>query len=304
MTDKELMDILDGITLNEDSSKNERPVKPDIDALMVKIRKTLDKSKLADTAVISEPLSQPEQPAEDIFFASDVSNRSLTPDDTEREAETEFGFTQYLYSDQPDPFENREIPVVNQNKKGNALSNIMFYSIVIIAVAIVFIFTSGNTSPRNFFGYSYFTVLTTSMQSEIPKGSIVITKHVDADSINIGDDITFFKDENTIVTHRVVDIYEDFEGTGQRGFKTQGVDNPSPDNDIVSEQKNIIGVVKLTVPKAGAVLAYIKNNILLVAVMFVLMILISVCIRIFFANGEKKDNRKVRKKMKTVSPEQ
>jgi len=179
-----------------------------------------------------------------------------------------------------------------QEKKGSRLpgilSNIVFYLIIIGVVLGAFLLSGDESSPRNVFGYSYFTVLSPSMQREIPKGALVITKHIDPEEIRLGDDITFFKDETTTVTHRVIEIYEDYQETGQPGFRTKGIENPGPDNDIVSAP-NVIGVVQFIMPGAGAALAYIKSNFWLVSIICVLLLLLSVCIKVYIANGEKKE---------------
>jgi len=161
--------------------------------------------------------------------------------------------------------------------------SLIFYLGIILAVAVVFIITGDENKPRDIFGYGYFTVLTKSMQREIPQGSVIITKRVDPKKINVGDDITFFKDNNTTITHRVIEIHRDHQQPGLLGFKTKGIENPNPDKDIVNEQ-NVIGVVKFTVPKLGGALAFVKNNLLLVGVIFALVLLLSFCLRIFLAS--------------------
>ena len=168
------------------------------------------------------------------------------------------------------------------------LSNIVFYVAIIGVVLGVFLLSGDESSPRNVFGYSYFTVLSSSMQREIPKGALIITKHIDPEGIRLDDDITFFKDDTTTITHRVVEIYEDYQETGQPGFRTKGIENPGPDNDIVSAP-NVIGVVQFIMPGAGAALAYIKSNFWLVSIICVLLLLLSVCIKVYIANGEKKE---------------
>jgi len=160
------------------------------------------------------------------------------------------------------------------------ISNIAYYLLIIMAVIIAFIY-SGSHGVRNFFGYSYFTVLTTSMQSEIPQGSLVITKHVESNSIKIGDDITYFKSSESTVTHRVVDIYENYNQSGERGFQTKGIENSSPDQDIVASA-NVVGVVILTVPVLGFVFYYIASRIWLVFVIFVILIILSYSLKKYF----------------------
>jgi len=135
----------------------------------------------------------------------------------------------------------------------------------LLCAAIILIFTSaiifnGNSNKRsNLFGYSGFTVLTKSMQSEISEGSLVLVKKADPININVGDDITFTQKDNSIVTHRVISIVENYKDGEDRGFQTQGIENSEPDPDFVYAD-NIIGVVKLTIPNLGAMLNYISEN--------------------------------------------
>ncbi|MDR2712800.1 MAG: DivIVA domain-containing protein, partial [Clostridiales bacterium] len=90
-------------------------------------------------------------------------------------------------------------------------SSILFYVAIIGAVFLAFV-ASGKTgdAPRNILGYSYFTVLSGSMQKEIPVGSLVITRKIDPDKLQIGDNITFMKSSNTSVTHKIIGIYENY----------------------------------------------------------------------------------------------
>ena len=137
----------------------------------------------------------------------------------------------------------------------------------------VYFYSNNNTAPRNVFGYSYFTVLTTSMQSVIPQGSLIITKHVDPSQIKVGDDITYLVSYNTTFTHRVIDIYEDYYDTGMRGFQTQGVNNPLPDEEIVIAA-NIVGVVIFHIAGVGSVLTYIKHNLWILILIFVILLVL------------------------------
>lgn len=174
-------------------------------------------------------------------------------------------------------------------KKGGAAriaSNVVFYAVLALTVLGAIILTSNDSKPRSIFGYSYFSVTTTSMQSEIPKGSLIITKSVDPADIQINDDITFWVSETQTVTHRVIEIYEDYAGSGQRGFKTKGIENSAADNGIVAAG-DVVGVVRVTVPKVGAVLSYIKSKLWLVAAALFLLVILSLCTKIFFSRKSK-----------------
>jgi len=168
------------------------------------------------------------------------------------------------------------------------ISDMLFY--LAIFTVLVAILTSapvnGSGSAKMVMGYSYFTVLTRSMQDEIPKGSFILVKQTDPQDLNIGDNITFMKDANTSVTHKIADIYENYEDSGVRGFQTKGVNNPYPDKDIVYES-NIIGKVILVLPSVGAAISYIRANIYIVFIIFGLCILLSFLLRGLFGKSSK-----------------
>jgi len=147
-------------------------------------------------------------------------------------------------------------------------TDIIFYIAIVFILIVMIIFYVNSNMTFSLFGYSGFTVLSGSMQSEIPEGALVLTKKVDPGNINIDDDITFVRrKDNSVVTHRVIAIFENYGENNEIGFQTQGIDNLSPDQDIVYAD-DIIGVVKLTVPGLGAVLNYILVNFGLLFVIF------------------------------------
>jgi len=148
----------------------------------------------------------------------------------------------------------------NDKRAAGRFADVAFYMVIACIIIVTLVFSGKTHDGFQLFGYSGFTVLSGSMEREIPEGSLVITKKVDAADIRVGDDITFIRYDNATVTHRVVDVVEDYGGSGARGFLTKGLENPEPDNGVVSAG-NIIGVVKISVPGLGYTLSYITGNI-------------------------------------------
>jgi signal peptidase len=136
------------------------------------------------------------------------------------------------------------------------------------------------------FGYAYFEVLSMSMQSEIPKGSLVVTKKIPSKEIKEGDVITFLRKDEEKITHKVIEVVPDFDGQGTLGFRTKGTDNPDPDPDLVAAT-NVIGVVQWHMEELGYFLSYIADNIKYLFVAFVLIILTSIAIRVLLGSGGK-----------------
>ncbi|MFQ9797865.1 MAG: signal peptidase I [Clostridia bacterium] len=106
------------------------------------------------------------------------------------------------------------------------MGEVVFYGLLLLLIiAALFVRTTSDGAPKSLAGYSGMIVLTESMQSEIPKGSLVIAQQVDPETLQIGDDITYMANQTTSVTHRIVGIIENYENTGQRAFQTQGIMN-------------------------------------------------------------------------------
>jgi signal peptidase len=168
------------------------------------------------------------------------------------------------------------------------LSDILFY-VAIFVILFSALASGGNGVPKVMMGYSFFTVQTSSMQDEIPKGSFIIVKQTAAEELRVGENITFLRERGPTVTHKIIDIYENYQNKGVRGFQTQGVNNANPDTEIVSEE-NIVGKVMFIIPGLGPALSYLSARIHLVLIIFVLFVVISFSLRgIFGKPREEKD---------------
>ncbi len=104
--------------------------------------------------------------------------------------------------------------------------------------------------PR-LFSYGQYTVVTGSMEPEIPVGSIVYTKSVTAADIEVGDVIAF-ESYGVTITHRVVGLTED------GAFITQGDANDSADFTPVYAQ-NVLGKVVVHIPLIGALASFLAT---------------------------------------------
>lgn len=110
------------------------------------------------------------------------------------------------------------------------------------------------------FGNQALIVRSGSMEPNIPVGSIVVTRPADEISgtslYKEGEVISFKRDANTIVTHRIVGIENTKRGVT---YKTKGDANEEPDNWIVKET-DVLGKSLLTLPEFGKFLAFAKSK--------------------------------------------
>lgn len=170
-------------------------------------------------------------------------------------------------------------------KRLKVLGNALFYSALAMILIGGLLYGLNGEGARSVLGWSLFAVETSSMESEIPRGSLVITKRIDPMNIREGDDITFFKDKNTTVTHRVVAIVENYDGSGQIGFQTWGIENAKVDDGAVFAE-NVIGKVVGHIPGAGGFLNWTKQHFILILLPVIGVFSVIFALRTAFAKNE------------------
>ncbi|MBQ4067246.1 MAG: signal peptidase I [Clostridia bacterium] len=131
----------------------------------------------------------------------------------------------------------------------NAATSVLIALVVVLAILL---------AGMRLFGFNVFTVLSGSMEPVIHTGSIVYVKEVKPEDIRTGDVITYMLDENTISTHRVVEVIPDEEDPTVIRYKTKGDANASEDGVPVHCQ-NVIGEVQFSIPYLGYVANFIQN---------------------------------------------
>lgn len=184
-------------------------------------------------------------------------------------AETEPNYDQKLIEKLP---KTAKIP-----EKKNLVGAVVFYVFLGVIVLLLGALLKGQSSsgtPNNIGGYAPMTILTGSMERVYPKDSLIVAKVTDPKSLSIGDDVTYLKENNSTVTHRIVEINENYMGTGQRGFGTKGVENPRKDEEMVRAE-NIIGKVVFSSPILGKILLFIRANLFLTAITVIITIISS-----------------------------
>jgi signal peptidase len=169
-------------------------------------------------------------------------------------------------------------PKLTKERKGaytaTALISDITFFVLLIVVAVVILSTGGaDGRPRIFFGYSMMNVLTGSMQSELPVQSFVLTKVADPGTIVVGENITFIRSDNNVVTHQVIEVLDNYEDSGERVFRTKGLANPQPDMDVVYSA-NVIGRVVYSNAELGIALSFVRERMWLAAGMAGLVVVL------------------------------
>lgn len=155
-----------------------------------------------------------------------------------------------------EPEEKRELD--KPQKKGKFWDVVFYAALIVLVLGVLVIKSSGNGAPVIIGGFSIQHVLTASMQDEIPRGSLVMTRQVDPATLQVGDDISYMRNETTTVTHRIVGIIQDYQNTGQLAFETQGIMNREKDAQPVPAV-NVVGKVIFHSYALGVVMNFLSR---------------------------------------------
>lgn len=185
-----------------------------------------------------------------------------------------------------------------KGKLGKIISNVAFYTVLLAMLVGSAAFALSQNKDKTIFGYRFFYIKTTSMVPTYGQGDLIFVKAVqEVSSIQKDDVITFMPGkttENNYLTHRVVEVMENYNGSGMTGFKTKGDANEDTDSFVVRPDK-IVGVVKARVPKFGYVIAFVQGHLTLVVIVIILSVLLAVLLRFLiteYSHDRKREKRR------------
>lgn len=126
---------------------------------------------------------------------------------------------------------------------------------IVVALVVVFAFLLVGV---RLIGLQVFTVLSGSMEPTYHVGSLIYVKEVDHTELKVGDPITYMVNDDTVVTHRIIEVLVDEEDSNTIRYFTKGDANDVADGSSV-HYKNIIGKPVFSIPYLGYVSHYIQN---------------------------------------------
>lgn len=127
---------------------------------------------------------------------------------------------------------------------------IYYFSIIACIVLVLNTLSARSEAAYKLIGFRSYTVLSGSMEPEFYPGDLVVSIHKNKVNIKEGDIITF-RDNDEIVTHRIID-------KTQEGYITKGDNNNAVDSFAVSND-NIIGKVLFNIPNAGYIIQFLAK---------------------------------------------
>ena len=131
----------------------------------------------------------------------------------------------------------------------NVISSILLGVLLLLAILLAGV---------RLFGLRPLTVLSGSMEPTYHVGSLIYVKSVDYTELEPGDVITFMLDEDTLATHRIVEVVPDAEDPTVLRFRTKGDANDVEDGGLV-HYKNVVGTPVFSIPMLGYLASYIQN---------------------------------------------
>lgn len=150
----------------------------------------------------------------------------------------------------------------------------IFICIVLIPVLImnISIMVKANTDKDkvpDVFGIKPFMVLSGSMETSIKQGDLIMTRIVDPSTLKVNDVIAFRDAQDTVTTHRIIEIVEK---DGVTYFVTKGDNNSSQDQNLV-EYEDVEGIYLFRIPMVGTILKSLSEPTTIIIVVLALTII-------------------------------
>lgn len=139
-------------------------------------------------------------------------------------------------------------------------SNIITTILFLLFLFMVFVVISSKSSggEPQFLGYQLKTVLSGSMEPTFKTGSIIAVKPVDdTNTLKKGEVVTFLQQDNTIVTHRIVEVIKNGDNSM---IQTKGDNNKDMDTQPILAQNVIAKYTGFSIPYLGYFIDFAKSN--------------------------------------------
>lgn len=174
---------------------------------------------------------------------------------------------------------------------------IMLPILIISGVILINSYINPDEVP-SFFGWKPFIVLSGSMETEIYAGDVAVVKETSDSEIKEGD-IIAFRQEDIVITHRIVEITTDEDGN--KVIYTKGDNNDSRDQNTVSLDQ-IEGVYQFKISGLGNVAMFIQTPTGIVACLSVPLAIL-IIMQIVNSINDKKYDKEEEKKNKDLQAE-
>ena len=183
----------------------------------------------------------------------------------------------------------------------SVIRSIVVYALAIGMIAAALLFAADKSPQKSLFGFRYYTILTPSMAPTYQVGDMVFVKLANADTINVGDVITFnpSSESDAYLTHRVAEKIDNYEGTGVTCFRTKGDANNAEDSFLIDENR-VIGAVNFYIPKMGYVFRFVQLRWYFVIALVILIGVLLHLLKLYFAPAQENEEEESETKPETM----
>lgn len=168
-------------------------------------------------------------------------------------------------------------------------SNILIIFLLIICTILLFSVFQVKNNPEQLptmLGFKIMTILTGSMEPVLDPGDLIVVKSVDPMKVKVNDVITYKNSQNTMITHRIVDLNL---REGEVFFETKGdANNVRDEGNVQSDQ--LVGSLLFSIPKAGYLVIFLKSPTGLAMLLAIPFLYLTIgVLKIIFNNKKEKD---------------
>lgn len=163
------------------------------------------------------------------------------------------------------------------------LSSALFAIVIVLAILLA--------GPR-LIGLQVYTVLSGSMQSVYPTGSLIYITDVEPETLEVNDVITFKMSGGAIATHRIVELVPDESNPDIIRFRTKGDENKVTDGSLV-DYSSVVGKPVFCIPNLGYLATYITQppGKYVAATVAIVLIIVEIMINIVLEDKDKKKTK-------------
>lgn len=131
-------------------------------------------------------------------------------------------------------------------------------AVLIFTALLLAVSGSRGGNSKSLLGFKAYIVLSGSMSPTFEAGSMILVKKVPADSLKVGDILTYkpSPESNVLLTHRIIAVNN--EQGAEPTFKTQGDANNTADQGIVTEAE-MMGKVILHINNLGMFFLFLQT---------------------------------------------
>lgn len=137
------------------------------------------------------------------------------------------------------------------NPKLRKLLKVISNTLVIVVVVLAILLHG-----LQFVGLKPYSVLSGSMQSVYPTGSLLYIKDVNPETLEVGDVITYKMADGNLCTHRIIEIVHNEDNPDIFRFRTKGDENDTADPLV--DCNKVVGKAVFCIPLLGYLATYLS----------------------------------------------